>query len=192
MNSLRATRPSVFAPTSMTATSFSMATTVPLTTDPSWTSVFSNDSANIAAKSSRDGDCCKAADIRSPGARLGRRRRLVFWDAPSRRSSGPPRRSPKPNRSLSGPAHHSDRERIRRGVGDRCSQRRQSITPGRSRCSANPPDPQDGSQGLGERGGVAPTRRPSASPRGTGLGSARSLQTASRGGTGCRPLDDYF
>ena len=50
-----ATRPSVFRPTSMTAMSFSMPTTVPLTTEPSCRLPWSKDSSSIVAKSSREG-----------------------------------------------------------------------------------------------------------------------------------------
>src|SRR5215472_11995602 len=54
-NSRNATRPSVLAPTSMTARSFSMPTTVPLTTAPSCGLPWAKDSSSIFAKSSRDG-----------------------------------------------------------------------------------------------------------------------------------------
>ncbi len=54
VNSRSATRPSVFRPTSMTAMSFSMATTMPLTTEPSCRLPAVNDSSSIAAKSSRE------------------------------------------------------------------------------------------------------------------------------------------
>jgi hypothetical protein len=92
-NSLSATRPSVLAPISMTATSFSIATTRPLTTEPSLISFLVNDSSSRAAKSSRLGArCCKAADIQSPqkpvrAAPAG----LVLHPVPGRRrrSGGP-------------------------------------------------------------------------------------------------------
>jgi len=61
VNSRTATRPSVLAPTSMTAMSFSMATTVPLTTVPSFRCPWPNASSSIAAKSSRVGAAAVAA-----------------------------------------------------------------------------------------------------------------------------------
>src|SRR5918997_4836887 len=66
VNSFRATRPSVLAPMSMTATSFSIATTWPFTTEPSLISDSRKDSSSRAAKSSRLGACWYAADIESP------------------------------------------------------------------------------------------------------------------------------
>ena len=68
------TRPSVLAPTSMTARSFSIPTTVPLTTEPSCRLPWLNDSSSIAAKSSRDGaaELAVAVAMNSPGC--GRRR----------------------------------------------------------------------------------------------------------------------
>src|SRR5690606_307636 len=54
-NSFMGTRPSVFRPMSMTAMSFSIATTLPLTTEPSCISERPEDSSSRAAKSSRVG-----------------------------------------------------------------------------------------------------------------------------------------
>ena len=54
-NSRSATRPSVFRPTSMTAMSFSIATTMPLMTELSCRLPPAKDSSSIAAKSSREG-----------------------------------------------------------------------------------------------------------------------------------------
>ena len=54
-NSFRGMRPSVLRPTSITATSFSMPTMVPLTTLPSWSAVPVRDSSSRAANSSRLG-----------------------------------------------------------------------------------------------------------------------------------------
>src|SRR5262245_27603971 len=54
-NSRNATRPSVLAPTSMTARSFSIPTTLPFTTEPSCGLPWVKDSSSIFAKSSRDG-----------------------------------------------------------------------------------------------------------------------------------------
>src|SRR4030081_2097697 len=91
VNSRTATRPSVFRPTSMTAMSFSMATTVPLMTGPSWRLPWVNDSSSIEAKSSRDGAAAAAVTaMKSPGAA---RRRLKLKGVPNdqgRRSRRPP------------------------------------------------------------------------------------------------------
>src|SRR5688572_17385799 len=80
-NSRNATRPSVFAPTSITARSFSIPTTLPLTTVPSdgvppWV----NDSSSIAAKSSRDGVAEPAAGVamNSPALRAAGLRDWAF------------------------------------------------------------------------------------------------------------------
>ncbi len=67
LNSLSATRPSVFRPTSMIAISFSMATTLPLMTEPSRASLRPKDSSRRAAKSSRP-EKLSTADMHSPDA----------------------------------------------------------------------------------------------------------------------------
>lgn len=54
-NSFNGTRPSDFSPTSMTAASFSMRTTVPFTTWPSKLSFSPSDSSRSAAKLSMPG-----------------------------------------------------------------------------------------------------------------------------------------
>src|SRR5262245_38539523 len=70
-NSRSATRPSVLAPTSMTARSFSMPTIVPLTTDPSCGAPCVKDSSSIAAKSSRVGAEAVAVAMYSPDGTTG-------------------------------------------------------------------------------------------------------------------------
>src|SRR6478609_3627818 len=67
-NSRNATRPSVLAPTSMTARSFSIPTTMPLTTAPSCGLPWVKDSSSICAKSSRVGVAdWVAVAMNSPG-----------------------------------------------------------------------------------------------------------------------------
>jgi hypothetical protein len=65
-NSRIATRPSVFAPTSISAMSFSIPTTLPLTTVPSCRLPWPNASSSIAAKSSRVGAAAVAVAIQTP------------------------------------------------------------------------------------------------------------------------------
>ena len=70
----------------MTAMSFSMATTVPLMTEPSSASDLPKDSSSSAAKSSRDGDLSCCGHLFSWVGQRARRRRLVLRLAPPRRA----------------------------------------------------------------------------------------------------------